>query len=266
MPKPSKNTSKSTARANRERETRRKGREALRDPEHVARQARRAAAAPTTSLGRFSLRNQMILSAQAEEKGLFLSDVDTYRGWERRGRKPARAGDYLLVTVPRGYQRKTADDQDDATNDDENEPPRAYFMGKRWDISQTVPLTDDDLAANPDRGACNGCPARAGQPCQPGCTCFACADPAPQQTPAEVLWNTLQNDITQSGYRFVWPGDPAILRGAAARVDHDAQTVHVSLSAAADPDGLATLAVVTAEVLNHPAAQRYPRRARALTA
>jgi len=263
MPKTRK--TKNPARAERERETRRKGRGALNDPGHVARHAHRAATSPTTSLARFSLRNQMLLSAQADEKGIGLSDVDTYRGWARRGRKPARPGDYLLVTVPRRNARQAAEDHDE-TGEDEDDQPRGYYMSKRWDLAQTVPLSADDLAADPDRGACPGCAARAGQPCQPGCTCFACSAPAPDQTPAEVLWNSLQHDITKAGYRFVWPGDPRFLAGAAARVDHNAKAVHVDLSAAGNPDSLATLAVATADVLNHTNADRSPRRrAAALT-
>jgi len=257
---------KNAAKAERERKIRAAGRAALRDPEQVAQHARRAVAEGAASLSRFSLRNQMLLWVQAEEKGISLTDVDTYKGWARRGRKPARPRDYLLVTVPKRGSRKATDRQDDpeAEDQDEEDGPRSYFMGRRWDISQTVEFDFDDLADDPTLGDCRGCDAHAGQPCGPGCSCFACTstEDAASQAPAEVMWNTLQNDITRAGYRFQWPGDADALAGRAVHVDHETQTVHVGLFAAGSPDGLAALAVAAAEVLT----QRKPTGRRPVAA
>jgi len=98
--------------------------------------------------------------------------------------------------------------------------------------------------------------------CLAGCTCPGCTGtpPAGERTPADLLWNSLQEQITSAGYRFCWPAPVATLAGATVRTDHDTRTVYVAIDAeAADHDAVSALAVALGEIITRTAQDRDRR-------
>lgn len=99
------------------------------------------AAAP--SVQRLSLHNQVALILQAGEHQLVLHDINTERGWARRGRRP-RPGDPGLQ-IKRPHQPSDLDDV-----------VVLYRTTRRWEFSQTEPA-DNGVRTQTD-------PAGAGDP------------------------------------------------------------------------------------------------------
>ncbi len=215
----------------------------------------------------YSLRNQMLLMDQAADRGMRLTDVDTFRGWLGRGRCVRRGEQGLRIIRPVGTIGEDAKGNDDPEAPDhqaENEEARAgrvlFRMMVVFDLSQT----DVAEGADPAARDCPACNAEAGEPCSPGCTCPGCtgdltAEDAEADTPGELLWNNLYEQITRAGYRFDWPAE---VPGARVRVDHDARTVHVAMHATADdPDALADLAAAVAQILTRTDQDKAAKRA-----
>lgn len=227
------------------------------DPALVAARIRAALTGMSPRILGYSLRNQMLLMAQAEQRGIPLRDVDTYRGWKRRGRHVRRGETQLRIVRPVGLEDETpeADEVGDHKRDEEREaPPKVRFrFTPVYDISQTDPdenLDDQNLDGRSDV-ACPSCGAAPGQDCRPGCSCLACAaQTGAEVEPAHAAWNNLQEQIVRAGYRFDWPAADADLSGARVRLDHDTQTVHVHMFATAgDPEAIADLAAALGDIL-----------------
>src|SRR5438128_630035 len=61
----------------------------------------------------YSLRNIALLFGQAAERGITITDIDSYKGWKARGRFPNQAG--LRIVAYKG--------QEDSDNDAEEAAP-----------------------------------------------------------------------------------------------------------------------------------------------
>jgi hypothetical protein len=228
---------------------------------------RQAVAGMSPRILGYSLRNQMLLMDQAADRGILLTDVDTFRGWLGRGRCVRRGEQGLRIIRPVGTIGEDAKGNDDPEAPDhhhhpENEEARAervlFRMMVVFDRSQTDAVEGDQ----PETRDCPACGAEAGEPCTPGCTCPGCtgdltAENVEVDTPGELLWNNLYEQITRAGYRFDWPAD---ITGR-VHLDHDARTVHVAMDATADdPDALADLAAAVAQILTRADTERAAKR------
>lgn len=245
----------------------------LADPELIERRMRAALSQMSPRILGYSLRNQMLLLAQAEQRGMSLRDVDTFKGWRQRGRQVRRGEQGLRIVRPVGLDdhedteaEPDHDERDRATGQGQDETPRVRFRFMAvFDISQTDEVVSDDDAETP----CVACGAEPGTPCLHGCECVGCTgqlDPDGQE-PAEVAWNRLQEQIVQAGYTFSWPAKPADLDGLKVRLDHDTNAVHVAmLATAGDPEAITALAAALGEILTRAEQARQPTAAAAIEA
>jgi hypothetical protein len=232
----------------------------------------------------YSLRNQILLEKQAAELGFDLTDVASAKEWRTRGRrvKAEWYGQGLRLVAPKGKQQKDADpdaepehdtDADDTENendgddqDAEKTPKTRFRTVAVFDLAQTEAIPADETKE------CPLCNAEAGEACRPGCTCGACVEYEPVDDAADVMWNSLLEQIGKAEYSYDWPAPDTTLHGARVHVDHDARTVHAALNATADdPDAVADLAAALADIIARAdrasAARRAERQAaRALTA
>jgi hypothetical protein len=227
----------------------------LADPELIERRMREALSGASSRILGYSLRNQMLLFAQAEQRGLRLRDVDTFKGWRQRGWQVRRGEQGLRIVRPVGLDKAESDpdhDEPDHTSgsgSERDEVPRVRFRFMTvFDIAQTDQIVSDDDA----EVACTVCGAEPGIPCLPRCECPGCTGQLDGEAgePADVAWNRLQEQIVQAGYRFSWPASSGDLEGMKVRLDHDTRAVHVAmLATAGDPDVIAALAVALGEIL-----------------
>ncbi|MGH3680100.1 MAG: ArdC-like ssDNA-binding domain-containing protein [Natronosporangium sp.] len=226
------------------------------DPDLVADRMRTALAGMSPRILGYSLRNQMLLIRQADQRGIKITDVDTYRGWKRRCRHVRQGEQGLRIVRPVGTddddQPDPAEggdhDRDDSNGDGDVAPRPRFRFTPRWDISQTDP---DEVAERVEGDDCPSCDATPEQECADGCGCLACATRTghTDAEPADVAFNRLQEQIVAAGYRFGWPATTTDLNGARVRVDHHAATVHVHMFAAADPRAIADLAAALGAIL-----------------
>jgi antirestriction protein ArdC len=182
----------------------------------------------------YSIRNQMLLLEQAEERGINLADVDTFRGWKDRGRC-VRKGEHGLKIVrpvgvesteePGGKTEKAAEQRAEQREEQREPGERVRFrIMTVFDISQTDGIEDD--AAGTD------------------------ITPAG----AEELWNHLAQQIQARGYLFNWPSDDT---AEPVRVDHDRRLFHVAPDLdPADVPAVAAVADGLAALMTHLAAER----------
>lgn len=218
------------------------------DPRVIRDRIRQAVAGMSPRILGYSLRNQTLLFDQAAQRGMTLTDVDTFRGWKRRGRSVRKGEHGLRIIRPVGIDDQATgndDQEDDERPADSDAAPRVRFrVMVVFERSQTDPVGQ---ATGEDQD-CPACGVTTGEPCRTGCACPACAtEPETTGTPGEVLWNNLYEQITRAGYAFDWPAD---VNGARVSVDHDARAVRVALSATPDdPDALADIAAALAEII-----------------
>lgn len=243
----------------------------LADPELIERRIRTALSGMSPRILGYSLRNQMLLLAQAEERGMSLRDVDTFNGWRQRGQQVRRGEQGLRIVRPVGLDNdkdteseSDHDERDRSTGHEQDEAPRVRFRFMAvFDISQTDEVVGDDDAET----ACADCGAEPGTPCLDGCQCAGCTGRLDHEAgdPAQVAWNRLQEQIEQAGYAFAWPATPADLHGLKVRLDHDSKAVHVAmLATAGDPETITALAVGLGEILTR--AEQARQHAAALPA
>lgn len=122
----------------------------LDDPEQVAAMFRVFAALPEGSRVRsYSERNQALLFGQAEERGIALVDVDTFRGWRVRGRKVKKGARGLRIVAPKGHEQQseqadrpdtapiTAPSTEPAPNGKDDGESLRFRMVSVFDVSQT---------------------------------------------------------------------------------------------------------------------------------
>ncbi|MFG1924368.1 hypothetical protein [Cryptosporangium sp. NPDC048952] len=247
--------------------------EALHDPAEVADRLRTVLATGSTgSLLHYSLRNLILLTQQAEERGIDLTEVDTGKGWRTRGRHilPGERALYLTqpTSDPKGQDGETSGGDagesaassggSDGTEEGARRP--RFRMSPRFDLSQTGDLPHIGTEDPENPAPCVHCAAPADQPCMAECDCAYCqASRAAVTTtePGETIWASLVIQIEREGYTFDWPADPQHLGESYPRnlavADHDTRALHVAPDAsAADPDALAAITVALADILTQP--------------
>lgn len=184
----------------------------------------------TTSkkLLRYSVRNAAMLIGQAEERGMTLTDVDSFKGWRQRGRAVRKGEISLRIVAPKGSEKTDASDTDDAPeapeptgNDGDGKPAKTRFrMAPVFDISQTDGVEDIE----PD------------------------ADQVVTNVPA-VLRANLVDQIERRGY--------TVVEGKVGPViDDDARTITVAEDLPGDLLHLHQLAQGLAELVTRPPAER----------
>lgn len=187
----------------------------------------------------YSLRNQMLLATQADERGIILRDVDTRKGWSRRGRAVRREelARPLRIVAYYGADDSTTETTAAADETDQDASP-PYRTVARYEISQT----EQDPTADPRTGhdsPCAHCAAAPGEECGPACTCPPCI--AAMHTPGEQMSVSLIGQLEAAGYRVhIQPGE-----APTTRVDHGSKTVHLG-DDCEQPEGLTTLAAAVA--------------------
>jgi hypothetical protein len=99
----------------------------------------------------YSLRNQALLADQANERGITLRDVDTFRGWRNRGRGVRKGEHGLRIIAPVGLDDAKGNEDQEETRDEPSdaETPRVRFRvrvrfplrdRKSWRIQQGCPF------------------------------------------------------------------------------------------------------------------------------
>jgi N-terminal domain of anti-restriction factor ArdC len=116
---------------------------------------------------RYSLRNQALLISQAEQRGMRLTDVDSFAGWKNRGRRVRKGEHGLRIVAPTGTKTGEDVEQDENTSaTDEHQSgkqlPIRFHMVTVFDICQTEAIDDAEtlsragLRMSPTRPRCCG--------------------------------------------------------------------------------------------------------------
>ncbi|MGZ0153723.1 ArdC family protein (plasmid) [Kribbella sp. WER1] len=206
---------------------------ALRDPELGARVA--ALIGGGSRLLSYSLRNQGLLMKQAAERGMPLHEVDSYRGWQARGRQVRDGEKSLKIVKPVGRDsaKESADDveaivlpRDDAAEQEDGGKTR-FRITSVFEISQTDGPEEFDAITDEDGAA--------------------------------MLLQNLAEQADRYGYNVsVWAED--VFPVAGVEVDHEAASIAVSEDA--DPaEVLAQLAQEIAAIAVVKSAEGTARRA-----
>ncbi|NKY53893.1 ArdC family protein [Nocardia vermiculata] len=215
------------ARAAADKEIRDGGNELLSDPEAVAGMIGALARLTCPKLLRYSLGNVALIFRQADERGMTVTDVDSYKGWRNRGRSVRKGEKGLRINAPKGTEKTEADDnstseapaeQADTTGEGDNYRVR-FRMMPVFDISQTEGIEDfeDEPAAV-----------------------------EPVTEPAAAVRARLLEQFAALGY--------TVTEGATPGTDDNAHTITVSTGAP-----LEELAQALAALLTRPAADRPAR-------
>ncbi|MBE1580512.1 ArdC family protein [Amycolatopsis roodepoortensis] len=199
----------------------------LADPHALLKVVDQLASIRSPKIHRFSLRNQVLLLKQAEERGVLLIDVDTFKGWRNRGRAVRRGEVGYRVTVPKGREQtgeasETAEFEGAAEQGGEGEQTKTLFrMFPFFDISQTDGFDED----------------------QPG------YDAETIENVTSVLHASLVDQLERFGYTITTGDVP----GAVVTADPPTVTV---------PEGLAVedLAVALGSILSLPPKERPRQR------
>lgn len=200
--------------------------ELLGDPEQVAQMIAQLARLTSPKLLRYSLRNVALIFKQAADRGVTVTDVDTFKGWRQRGRGVRKGERGLRIVAPKGRQAAEGTDGeaaeapaevievDTTSGEGEGAPARARFrMITVFDVSQTEGIEDFE-----------------GEP----------VEPAPVAEPAAAIRARLIEQFDAIGY--------TVTEGTEPGTDDDAHTVTV-------PEGqpLPQLAQALAALLTRPA-------------
>jgi hypothetical protein len=191
--------------------------ELLTDPDAVAAMVSHLMTTTSPKLLRYSMRNTAMLITQAEDRGMTLIDVDSFRGWIERGRCVRKGERGLRIVAPKGTEPPGDDSTEQADQCDGEDIRVRFRMVTVFDISQTDGIED--------------------------------AEPADSDTtidPVAVLRATLAEQIERMGYTITT--DQA---ESPATVDDQARTVTVP---AAQP--VPELARALASLVTRPKAKR----------
>lgn len=171
----------------------------------------------TPRLLTYSLRNQALLLGQADERGMTLTDVDTYRGWQRRGRH-VRPGEHGLKIVRPARPREPAADHTDSTGDQaEPDTDISFRTMTVFDRTQT------DELEHPHADEHNSHEARNG----PAAQSETEADTEATAIPEAVLLESLREQAERAGYlSVILPANHT--RPGSVDVDHQGRTIIVS--------------------------------------
>lgn len=214
---------------------RERGEELLSDPEAVAAMVAQLTRLTCPKLLRYSLRNVALIFKQAADRGMTVTDLDTYKGWRARGRHVRKDEKGLRIVAPKGSEEGETTEgepsegeaseqptEPDAETDAECGNFRARFrMVARFDITQTEGI--EDFEDEP-------------------------VEVAPIAEPAATVRARLIEQFDEIGY--------TVTEGEAPAIDDDAHTVTVS-----GGQPLEELGQALAALLTRPADER-PRQAR----
>lgn len=193
----------------------------LADPDAVAAMvAQLVTVSRSPKVLRYSLRNQALLISQAEQRGMNLTDVDSFAGWKNRGRCVRKGEHGLRLVAPKGTDTSEDTKQEEVISANENESSEELRMRFRmmtvFDVSQTDGIDDAEIVGQA----------------------------AEVPNPATVLRDALTDQLQRRGYTIV----VAETASGGAEIEHGT----VRLPAGAE---LPELACTVAEVLTgtqHP--------------
>jgi antirestriction protein ArdC len=98
---------------------------------------------------RYSLRNQALLVSQAKQRGMSLTDVDSFAGWKNRGRCVRKGEHGLRIVAPKGTDTSEDAAQEQVISANENESDEKlrvrFRMMTVFDISQTDGIDDAEV-------------------------------------------------------------------------------------------------------------------------
>ncbi|WP_033247137.1 hypothetical protein [Nocardia carnea] len=206
------------------------GNDLLSDPEAVAEMINQLARLTSPRLLRYSLGNVALIFKQAAERGMTVTDVESYKGWRLRGRYVPRGTTGLRINAPKGTEKGEADQEQseqpaleapESAESDGDTLKTRFRMVTVFDISQTLGI--EDFEDEP-------------------------TEVAPVTEPAAAVRARLLEQFDAVGY--------TVTEGEAPAIDDDAHTVTVS-----DGQPLEELAQALAALLTRPADER-PRQNR----
>jgi hypothetical protein len=116
--------------------------ELLTDPDAVAAMVSHLMTTNSSKLLRYSMRNVAMLTTQAEERGMPLTDVDSFRGWIERGRCVRKGERGLRIVAPKGTEPPGDDSAEQADQGDGEDIRVRFRMVTVFDISQTEGIED----------------------------------------------------------------------------------------------------------------------------
>jgi hypothetical protein len=193
--------------------------ELLTNPDAVAAMVSHLMTTTSPKLLRYSMRNAAMLTQQAEQRGMTLTDVDSFRGWIERGRWVRKGEQGLRIVAPQGTESPSDDPAEQTDQNDDQDIRVRFRMVTVFNISQTQGMED--------------------------------AEPAEGDTitdPTAVLRTTLAEQIERMGYTIMTTTDQA---EGSATVDDEARTVTVP---AGEP--VPDLARALASLITRPKAER----------
>jgi hypothetical protein len=170
----------------------------------------------TPRLLTYSLRNQALLLGQADERGMTLTDVDTYRGWQRRSRH-VRPGEHgLKIVRPVRPSESITDHTDRAGDQTEPDTDIKFRTITVFDRTQT------DELEHPHFGEHNSHESRN----RPAAQTDAEADEETAAMPEAVLLESLREQAERAGYlSVILPANHT--RTGSVDVDHQGRTIIV---------------------------------------
>lgn len=118
--------------------------ELLTDPDAVAAMVSHLMTTNSPKLLRYSMRNAAMLITQAEERGMALTDVDSFRGWIERGRCVRKGERGLRIVAPKGTEPPGDDSAEQADQGDGKDIRVRFRMVTVFDISQTEGIEDTE--------------------------------------------------------------------------------------------------------------------------
>jgi len=198
--------------------------------------ARLASADPEigTRVRGYSLRNQVLLVQQAEERGLSLRQVATYREWRDLGRAVRQGERGLRIVGYRGAE-DAAETAEGGPADSGSEPRNRFRMMAVFPIDQTTGA-DQENPGEPD----NVDPDTAGPVDQPA--------PDATLTPAQRVSARLIAQVCRAGFEVADDPDQAV----PVHIDHATRTVRLR-PGDPDADTLRALSAVVAALASSPA-------------
>jgi len=116
--------------------------ELLTDPDAVAAMVSHLMTTNSPKLLRYSMRNAAMLTTQAEERGMTLTDVDSFRGWIERGRCVRKGEQGLRIVAPQGTEPPGDDSAEQADQGDGEDIRVRFRMVTVFDLSQTEGIED----------------------------------------------------------------------------------------------------------------------------
>jgi hypothetical protein len=168
----------------------------------------------------YSLRNQALLLAQADARGMRLTDVDTYLGWQRRGRQ-VRTGEHGLKIVrplPIREQDELSGPATQGAGEAGEQDHHVFFRTMTvFELAQTDELDESEVPAGPEHRRIESLGEPTAQPVP---------DAELDAAPEAVLVASLREQAERAGYLVVVVAASAA-HPASVTVDEQAQAITV---------------------------------------